>query len=72
MTYYMNRLTIAIALFVLFFVVVNWMKPVLLYNTDGSLRHFGIGYRKRTVVPLWLVVILLSILTFSISLYLTP
>ena len=72
MTYYMNRLTIAIALFVVFFVFVNWMKPVLLYNSDGSLRPFGIGHRKRTVVPLWLVVILLSILTFSVSLYVTP
>jgi len=68
----MNRLTIAIALFVLLFILVNVMKPVLLYNPDGSLRPFGIGYRKRTVVPLWLVVILLAILTFSVSLYVTP
>jgi hypothetical protein len=68
----MNRLTIAIALFVLLFILVNLMKPVLLYNPDGSLRPFGIGYRKRTVVPLWLVVILLSIFTFSVSLYVTP
>lgn len=68
----MNRLTIAIALFVILFTLVNVMKPVLLYNSDGSLRPFGLGYRKRTVVPLWLVVILLSILTFSISLYVTP
>jgi hypothetical protein len=65
-------MTIAIALFVVLFVLINWMKPVMLYNSDGSLRPFGIGYRKRTVVPLWLVVILLSILTFSISLYVTP
>ena len=68
----MNRLTVAIALFVVLFTLVNVMKPVLLYNSDGSLRPFGLGYRKRTVVPLWLVVILLSILTFSISLYVTP
>jgi hypothetical protein len=68
----MNRLTIAIALFVILFVLVNAIKPVLLYNEDGSLRPFGIGYRKRTVVPLWLVVILLSIFTFSVSLYITP
>jgi len=68
----MNRLTVAIALFVLLFILVNVMKPVLLYNPDGSLRPFGIGYRKRTVVPLWLVVILLAILTFSVSLYVTP
>ena len=68
----MNRMTIAIVLFVILFVLINWLKPVLLYNADGSLRPFGIGYRKKTVVPLWLVVILLAILTFSISLYITP
>ena len=67
----MDRLTIAIVLFIVLFILIHLMKPVLLYNEDGSLRPFGIGYRKRTVVPLWLVVILLSILTFSVSLYVT-
>ena len=67
----MDRLTIAIVLFIVLFILIHLMKPVLLYNQDGSLRPFGIGYRKRTVVPLWLVVILLSILTFSVSLYVT-
>jgi len=47
-------------------------KPVLIYNTDGSLRQFGIGYRKKTVVPLWLVTLLLAILTFSVSMYIIP
>jgi hypothetical protein len=65
----MNHLTIAILLFIIMFTIIHFVKPVLLYNTDGTLRQFGIGYRKRTVVPLWLVVILLSILCFSISLF---
>lgn len=65
----MNPLTIAILLFLCMFTILHFSKPTLLYNTDGSLRQFGIGYRKRTVVPLWLVVILLSILCFSISLF---
>jgi len=68
----MNHLTISILLFIFFFAIIQVWKPVLIYNNDGSLRQFGIGYRKRTVVPLWLIVILLSIFTFSISLYITP
>lgn len=65
----MNHLTIAILLFIIMFSIIHFSKPILLYNTDGSLRQFGIGYRRRTVVPLWLVVILLSILAYSISLF---
>ncbi len=65
----MNYLTVAIAIFILLFVLIQAMKPSFLYNSDGSLRPFGIGYRKKTVVPLWLVVILLSIFTYSIAIY---
>jgi len=68
----MNHLTISILLFIVFFGIIHLGKPSIMYNQDGSLRQFGIGYRKKTVVPLWLVVILLSIFTFSVSLYLTP
>jgi len=44
----------------------------MIYHPDGSLRQFGIGYRKRTVVPLWLVVILSAIFSYSVALYFTP
>lgn len=65
----MNYLTFSIAIFILLFAIIQSMKPSFLYNTDGSLRPFGIGYRKKTVVPLWLVVILLSIFTYSVAIY---
>ena len=65
----MNYLTVSIAIFILLFVLIQAMKPSFLYNSDGSLRPFGIGYRKKTVVPLWLVVILLSIFTYSLAIY---
>ena len=68
----MNRLTIAILLFIVIFSMIHLFKPTLVYNTDGSLRPFGIGYRKKTVVPMWLVVFLLAIFTFTASLYITP
>jgi len=65
----MNHLIISILLFIILFGIIHVSKPSIMYNQDGSLRQFGIGYRKKTVVPLWLVVILLSIFTFSLSLY---
>jgi hypothetical protein len=65
----MNHLTISILLFIILFTCIHLYKPVLIYNPDGSLRQFGIGYRKKTVIPLWLVTILLAILTFSIAIY---
>lgn len=54
------------------FLMIHYLKPSIIYNSDGSLRQFGIGYRKKTVVPLWLVVILISIFSYTFSLYFTP
>tara|TARA_B100000902_G_C27076569_1_gene796758 strand:+ start:709 stop:876 length:168 start_codon:yes stop_codon:yes gene_type:complete len=45
------------------------MKPGFLYNRDGSLREFGIGFRNKTVVPVWLLSITLAILSYFIILY---
>ena len=65
----MDRLTIAILLFLASFGLIHWMKPVLIYQPDGSLRPFGIGYRKKSVTPLWLVVFLLAIFSYTASIY---
>jgi hypothetical protein len=44
-------------------------KPNFLYNNDGSLREFGVGYKNKTILPLWLVAILLSMLCYLGVLY---
>jgi len=68
----MNYLTFSILIFMMVFLTINFLKPSIVYNPDGSLRQFGIGYRKKTVVPLWLVVILVAIFSYTFSLYFTP
>jgi hypothetical protein len=65
----MNYLNTAVLSFVVLFVVIQMIKPSLLYNTDGSLRSFGIGYRRKTVIPIWLFVVLLSIFTYAAAIY---
>ena len=65
----MNHLSISILLFLFVFLGISWIKPSFIYNQDGSLRQFGVGYRKKTVIPLWLVVFILSIFSYQGGFY---
>ena len=58
----------AILLFSAIFVLVQLIKPSFLYNRDGSLRAFGIGTKNKTVVPMWLVAIILGIMSYFVVL----
>ena len=60
-----NPLLVSILLFLLIFVVIQIGKPDFLYNKDGSIRHFGIGYLKKTIFPIWIMTIVLSILSYT-------
>jgi uncharacterized membrane protein YozB (DUF420 family) len=61
---------VAIVLFLAIFGIVQWIKPGFLYNRDGSVREFGVGYKNKTILPLWLFSILLGILSYLFLLYL--
>jgi len=72
----MNRLIIrrninlfSIAIFLTLFTLVNYIRPHFLYNDDGSLRNFGVGYRRKTVIPGWFVAIILAIFSYLSVLY---
>ena len=54
----------AILLYVIVFMLVQYATPTFLYNDDGSLREFGIGYSSKTVLPIWIVAIVLGILSY--------
>jgi hypothetical protein len=45
------------------------MKPAFLYNGDGSIREFGIGYKNKTILPIWLLSIVLGILSYLAVMY---
>lgn len=59
-----NKTTSAIILFIILFVVIQRFRPMILYERDGSLRQFGLGNNKKTVIPIWLVSIILGILCY--------
>ncbi len=59
----------AILLFMIIYVGFIYAQPAFLYNKDGSLRVFGVGYKRKTVVPIWLLAIALAILSYYVVLY---
>jgi hypothetical protein len=42
------------------------MKPGCIYNEDGGFRPFGVGYKHKTVIPIWVVSIILAILCYLV------
>ena len=59
----------AILLYVIVFMIVQYANPSFIYNEDGSLREFGVGYSSKTVLPIWLIAIVLGILSYLFVFY---
>ena len=64
-----NKPLFAIILFLVSFSLLNYAKPDFVYNKDGSLRQFGLGYKNKTIITGWLLSIILAILSYLIVLY---
>jgi hypothetical protein len=64
-----HLVSFATLLFVGLYVLILKLKPGFLYNHDGTLRTFGVGYKNKTVIPVWLLAIALAILSYLGILY---
>lgn len=64
-----NTNLVAIILFIIIFIFIQIIKPSFLYNKDGSLREFGVGYKNKTIFPLWLLSFILGILCYLLVVY---
>jgi hypothetical protein len=51
------------------FGTIQMIKPAFLYNKDGSIREFGVGYKNKTILPIWLLSIILGILSYLFVMY---
>lgn len=64
-----NSIILSILLFIFIFGIIIIIKPSCFYNKNGSIRQFGIGYRNKTIFPIWLLSIILGILCYLIIIY---
>lgn len=64
-----NTTLCAVIIYFVIFCFINYTKPALFYDNNGSIRKFGVGYQNKTIVPVWLMAIILSILSYMAILY---
>jgi hypothetical protein len=64
-----NKVSFAILLFILGFSLVHYLKPSLFYTTEGGFREFGVGYKNKTVLPIWIFAIVWAILSYLVVSY---
>jgi hypothetical protein len=59
-----NPTLVAVILFLIIFGLIQILRPSCFYNKDGSIREFGIGYKNKTIFPIWLLSLILGILCY--------
>jgi len=64
-----NITLVSIVLFIIIFGTIQLMKPACFYNKDGSIREFGVGYKNKTILPIWLLSLILGILCYLAVMY---
>jgi hypothetical protein len=67
-----NITSVSIMIFIALFCLIQLVQPPFLYHEDGSLRQFGIGTRKKTILPIWFLTFIIAIFSYlSVLYYLT-
>jgi hypothetical protein len=64
----LHKSSVAIVLFLVAFFLFHYVKPGFAYGNEGEFRTFGLGYRNKTVVPIWVVAIALAVLSYVVVL----
>ena len=59
----------AVLLYVGIYLIIVATKPSLVFNSDGSIRQFGLAFSRRTIIPIWLAAIVLAVLCYMAVLY---
>ena len=60
---------VSIVVFIIVFIIIVNLKPGFLFNKNGMIRKFGLGKMNCTIVPLWLFVIVIAILSYLVINY---
>ena len=59
-----NKILATFILFLFMFTTLMMTKPSFAFNKDGSIKDFGLGYTNRTVLPIWILVIVFAIISY--------
>ena len=64
-----NVVSISIIIYICIYLVLMSLKPSFLFQQNGRLRDFGIGYRNKTIIPVWFLAIFIATLSYFSVMY---
>ena len=64
-----NITLVSIIFFIIMFILLIVIKPEIVFTKNGKLREFGLGYKNKTILPIWLFVIILAIFSYLAVLF---
>ena len=64
-----NEVLAAIVIYIILYGTVVLAQPSFLYKPDSTLRQFGVGYRNKTILPMWLLSLILGIVSYLAVIY---
>jgi hypothetical protein len=64
-----NKVNVAIVIFIILFSAFHYLKPGFAYNREGGYRPFGLGFKNKTVIPIWIISIIFAILSYLVVLF---
>ena len=67
----LHKVILSIYLFLTLMMILHYLKPKIIYDENGGFRPFGLGYRNKTILPIWLVSIFIAILSYLLILIYT-
>ena len=64
-----NITLMSVIIFVILFGIIIMLKPSFLYDKDGSIKEFGVGYKNKTILPIWLLSLILGIISYLLVMF---
>ena len=55
----------AVSVFLVLYGMLVYWRPAAVFDAQGNMRPFGVGRPNTTVVPLWMCVMMLAILSYA-------
>lgn len=59
----------AIVIYLIIMVLVLYIHPESMFNSDGSYKEFGVGISGKTVFPIWLIAIVVAPISYIAAIY---
>ena len=60
---------VSLIIYIILYGILIFSRPHLIYNKNGTIRNFGIGYSTRSILPIWLLAIIIAIMSYFAVLY---